>query len=82
MFQINIPVLADRYGQCQHPSDPALDPAVLKPKLIAGETKQAILTTVYAPAGIRDTPLESNYNAVQIQDLLYVFHFLRIHLAL
>ncbi|KAJ6581854.1 hypothetical protein B0H19DRAFT_1116733 [Mycena capillaripes] len=66
-FEIHTPILADSRDDHQHP----IDPAYLKPKLIGGETKQALLTTVYVPAGLRNAPLnQENCNAFQIRNLV------------
>ncbi|KAJ7809088.1 hypothetical protein B0H14DRAFT_2867919 [Mycena olivaceomarginata] len=65
-FEINTPILAHRHDERHHP----VDPADLQPKLIGGETKQALLTTVYTPAGFRESPLDDSFNLVQIRDLL------------
>ncbi|KAF8216790.1 hypothetical protein K438DRAFT_1797846 [Mycena galopus ATCC 62051] len=66
-FHVTTSVLADRHEERQHP----IDPANLQPKLISGETTQALLTTVYTPAGLRELSFdEGNANKVQIEDLL------------
>jgi hypothetical protein len=52
-------------------------------KLISGERNQALLTTVYAPAGFRNVPLDQDtYNALQIRALLYAIHVLHTLLSL
>ncbi|KAF7370371.1 VWFA domain-containing protein [Mycena sanguinolenta] len=65
-FEITTSILADRHEEPQH----CVDPVDLQPKLISGETKQAILTTVYTPAGLRESPFEDDLNERQIQSLL------------
>ncbi|KAF7356382.1 VWFA domain-containing protein [Mycena venus] len=65
-FEIMTPVLAERRDEGGH----SIDPADLQPKLVSGETGQALLTTVYTPAGLRESPLDGNYNALQLRDLM------------
>ncbi|KAJ6519102.1 hypothetical protein C8R45DRAFT_950246 [Mycena sanguinolenta] len=65
-FEITTAVLADRHEEPQH----CVDSADLRPKLIGGETKQAILTTVYTPAGLRELSFDEDCNERQIQELL------------
>ncbi|KAJ7504160.1 hypothetical protein B0H11DRAFT_1709774, partial [Mycena galericulata] len=66
-FKITTPLYA-----IDHPHLPAfIDPAVLKPRLISGETRQGFLTTEYVPAGLGQEPLaQETYNETQIRSLL------------
>ncbi|KAJ6620549.1 hypothetical protein B0H10DRAFT_1945867 [Mycena sp. CBHHK59/15] len=53
--------------------DHSIDPADLKPRLIAGETAQGLLTTKYVAAGTRTTPLRhETYNTTQLRKLIDV----------
>ncbi|KAK7025067.1 VWFA domain-containing protein [Favolaschia claudopus] len=67
-FEIELPafVTANRHDGHDHP----IDPVDLQPRLICGETKQAILTTVYTPAGLREIKFEEECNPVKLRDLL------------
>ncbi|KAJ7087696.1 hypothetical protein C8R43DRAFT_1244821 [Mycena crocata] len=47
-----------------------IDPADLEPKLVAGETQQALLTTQYFPAGLRNVPFEDTFNPTRIRQFL------------
>ncbi|KAJ7180889.1 hypothetical protein C8R46DRAFT_1070879 [Mycena filopes] len=66
-FKINTPVLAVRHDESAH----STKPSDLKPKLITGETRQALLTTQYVPAGLRWEPLSTEtYTATHLRTLL------------
>ncbi|KAJ7491893.1 hypothetical protein FB451DRAFT_510870 [Mycena latifolia] len=59
-FTINIPI---RFVDSINPA--------LAPKLIGGETRQALLTTDYVPAGLREEALsQDSYNQTQLRNLL------------
>ncbi|KAJ7739823.1 hypothetical protein B0H16DRAFT_1567947 [Mycena metata] len=66
-FQIQTPLAA----KAQTQDEAHIDPADLEPRLICGETKQGLLTTVYAPAGFKTELLHQEvFTSVHLRDLL------------
>ncbi|KAJ7016426.1 hypothetical protein C8F04DRAFT_981687 [Mycena alexandri] len=66
-FKITMPTLSDRDDQSEHP----IDRALLKPKLISGETRQGLLMTQYVPAGLHWQSLKTEtYSAIHLEKLL------------
>ncbi|KAF7308999.1 VWFA domain-containing protein [Mycena kentingensis (nom. inval.)] len=49
-----------------------IDDADLQPTLVHGETVQAILTRSFAPGRLEHRPLDENYNALKLTDLLNI----------
>ncbi|KAJ7696453.1 hypothetical protein B0H17DRAFT_399071 [Mycena rosella] len=65
-FTINAPI----FTASSDALPDAINPADLKPKLVGGETTQALLITDYVPAGLREVPFQATYNQTRIRDLL------------
>jgi hypothetical protein len=57
------------------PSGDPCPPELLVPKLVAGETTQAIMTTTFIPSQIVQEPFNGQYNVNQIKGYLSVTSF-------
>lgn len=56
------------------PLDLQIDPSLLVPRLLPGETVQGLLTASYVPPGVRIEEINQRlYNRVTLSGLLYVF---------
>lgn len=54
------------------PLDCPVDPDVLAPRLVPGETSQGILTATYIPHRIRSEDFQQSFSRTSLKQLLYV----------